>query len=376
MEADNHVFGGMTKLGRGVESAEPSIVIGQDESGGGFLMFDVTDVEQVPRGGLAVANGGANEILLFDSTGAYVGKWGGAGEGPGEFLGLSWLGMIAPDTVVAADARLRRVTFFDVDGAVAHSVEMVDVGRHLGRLPPRPLALLADGWLTATFSESLRPREGSIRPSVHVVGIQRNTGEVYEIGTWPDDELTLYWNDSVLEVVGAPLGRRLHFAVTESGLWIGDDAVGELRQYSGNGELLSVVRWVTEEPEVTEEDVARWVAAKYRYARESRALEELMSEQLARNEHRTLPSFWAIQGRDGDRIAIAQNDVYGEGGRRWVTVDLCGALTVTVLPANMDVKRWKAGWVVGIVRDRVGREEVHAYRISEEVSVAGSSECK
>ena len=71
--------------------AEPAVSIGQLEGEDPYLLDRVRGALVMPDGRIVVANGGSNELRVFDEPGRHVATWGGRGEGPREFTSLSQL---------------------------------------------------------------------------------------------------------------------------------------------------------------------------------------------------------------------------------------------------------------------------------------------
>lgn len=65
----------------------PVLAVGDTEDSDTAVFSRITDVRVMPNGALAVADGGASAVLLFDATGHPLGKAGRRGRGPGEFAG-------------------------------------------------------------------------------------------------------------------------------------------------------------------------------------------------------------------------------------------------------------------------------------------------
>ena len=63
-----------------------------------------------------MANGGSNELRVFDALGNHVTTWGGRGEGPGEFSGLSQVHRWPGDSLIALYSQGRRLSVFDSEG--------------------------------------------------------------------------------------------------------------------------------------------------------------------------------------------------------------------------------------------------------------------
>lgn len=81
----------------------PVLSVGDTEDSDTAVFSRITDVRLLPNGALAVADGGASAVLLFDSTGTPLGKVGRRGRGPGEFAGQISLARRGDDAVAVWD---------------------------------------------------------------------------------------------------------------------------------------------------------------------------------------------------------------------------------------------------------------------------------
>lgn len=88
--------------------------------------LDPTAVFAGRDGRIHVGDGNQNgwhAVLVYDSTGRFVRKMGGAGRGPGEFGGqLWWAGPFRGDSIVAWDRRGPSMKIFGEDGGYARDV--------------------------------------------------------------------------------------------------------------------------------------------------------------------------------------------------------------------------------------------------------------
>ncbi len=120
----------------------------------GTLLWNVRDVTRLQSGRIAVLNAGSHEVLVFDSVGRVVSRFGREGDGPGEFrLPFSMLGL-AGDSMAVVDANGRR-TLFGPDGEYVSQVNTRLAGSNASSfIPDTPLpdgsvvartVLLADG---------------------------------------------------------------------------------------------------------------------------------------------------------------------------------------------------------------------------------------
>ena len=66
-------------------SPQPFLEIGGQSEHDSLQLHEVSDAVLLPDGRLVVANAGAYELLVFDSTGRFSRRLGRKGDGPGEF---------------------------------------------------------------------------------------------------------------------------------------------------------------------------------------------------------------------------------------------------------------------------------------------------
>ncbi len=120
------------------EVADVLLAVGEMDGDEALVFSRVAGVALLEDGAVAVADGASGTIRVFDRDGALVRISGGPGQGPGEYGWLSDLRFRPPDTLVAFDSELGRLTTLTGLGAtVASTVSLrSDAGRvelYLGR---------------------------------------------------------------------------------------------------------------------------------------------------------------------------------------------------------------------------------------------------
>ena len=80
---------------------EPSASIGVLEGEEPYMLHYAADATRLADGRIVVANASTQELRVFDASGIHVATWGGEGEGPGEFSGLSHVERWRGDSIVA-----------------------------------------------------------------------------------------------------------------------------------------------------------------------------------------------------------------------------------------------------------------------------------
>jgi hypothetical protein len=158
-----------------------------DDPDYGFSRIVAIDVDS--HGNLYVAEGQDREIRVYTPDGELSHRFGGAGEGPGEFGGISRMGL-AGDTVWVVDDAQNRLTLFSTDGTALSSARFVEAtaplhspGWHLRYLPR---VRDAEGYFPSDGGMSVLARGGSPeRDSIDVPIIRFGSdGEVADTAGW------------------------------------------------------------------------------------------------------------------------------------------------------------------------------------------------
>jgi hypothetical protein len=154
-------------------------------------LFDVTAGTFMPGGRVAFANSGTSEIIVLDSLGRTLRRFGGKGDGPGEFRSIEALHKGPGDTLVVLDRRRNRASLFSLDGVLGRVISLpringaplaqlfpLDDGRFIGSINNRGVVLASSG-LTGFMRDSAThvviSSVGDIEDTVAVVpGDDRN----------------------------------------------------------------------------------------------------------------------------------------------------------------------------------------------------------
>lgn len=128
----------------------PIVSIGTRDASDAFQFYRVGDATRLADGRIVVANGGSNELLVFDGDGSHLGAWAGQGDGPGEFWTLSTVRPWPGDSLIAGDSQQGRASVFDLSGAHGRTMSL--------RGPPDPATReVAAGPAADTGSVSVEP---------------------------------------------------------------------------------------------------------------------------------------------------------------------------------------------------------------------------
>ncbi len=95
---------------------DPALEIGVIEGDDELVFGALESVIRLPNGMVAVSDGGATRVSLFQGDGAFVHSWGSRGDGPGEFRSLSRIYPLGDDSLMAAERHSGRLAVFDLEG--------------------------------------------------------------------------------------------------------------------------------------------------------------------------------------------------------------------------------------------------------------------
>lgn len=99
-----------------LDLGEPILEIGVIEGDDELVFGALESVIRLPNGMVAVSDGGATRVSLFDGDGRFVRTWGSRGDGPGEFRSLSRIYPLGRDSLMAAERHSGRLAVFALDG--------------------------------------------------------------------------------------------------------------------------------------------------------------------------------------------------------------------------------------------------------------------
>ena len=246
---------------RWVTGDEPVVTIGTRDASDAFQFYRVGDATRLADGRIVVANGGSNELLVFDADGNHLDAWAGQGDGPGEFWDLTTVRPWPGDSLIAGDSQQGRASIFDLAGAHGRTMslrgppnattrEMAAAGQaaDAGPVDVEPhvvLRVLPDGTLltrtprgyTRGFHRwestyALMGADGSTRASLgNYLGNQ-----VFSAFYEQDDG-----NFAVIPL-WHPFGKATLTTAWGDLAAIGDNETYEIRAYRGDGSLARIVR--------------------------------------------------------------------------------------------------------------------------------------
>jgi hypothetical protein len=348
---------------------EPAVTIGSAEGDSTQLLYWATSPRRLGNGSIVIANAGTNELLFFDSTGAFSHKAGGQGEGPGEFSMLVWISRFRADSLVAMDLRARRLSYLDEAGQFSRSVRLEP---NPGVSAPVVVGIFHDGSLLVRQGLLDAGAEGPTRverPNEVLYRYEPNGQSATALSSFPGREVTI--SPSTLGGGGYDKNARdfgCATAVTGGAqrYYVADNATYEIRAYDPDGGLSLLIRKQYVPVPVTDEDV--------RLLRDAR-LERISDPELQRAIRRgytreppprkTRPAFGAAIRLDTEgNLWVPEYSDPGEQARAWSVFSESGEfLGVVDMPDGFTPHDIGFDYLLGLRTDQDDVEYVQLYEL-------------
>jgi len=238
-------------------SAEPILEIGVVEGEAVYQFDGVRDVARAPNGNIVVADGGTQEIRIYDPQGRSIRILGGRGEGPGEFRGLASVLWAPADTIVGFDVVQRRANAFAPDGSLAWSTGL-DIGGVLG--PPGRFEDGSYAWATANLGEALSEIQAHpgeiVRIDAFLLRYSAESGVPDTVASFRGIDYSSWQSPGGSTAFGFPLfGHRTTYTIRGTRAYVGFEDRYEIRTYESDGSLARILRRLDLDLSVTPEVV-------------------------------------------------------------------------------------------------------------------------
>jgi len=343
------------------ESVQIGIVTGDAE----YQLYHVANALRLENGDIVVANAGTGELRIYNSAGRHVRSFGSPGDGPGEFRGLAWVGLVGADSIFAWDSSSARLSLFRVDGTFLGSST---VDAPIGRVPAL-LGAWKDGLLLGGLrSNSVSVSEGLVRDSIRLVLIDSAGDILSSLGDYPDREyysrVTASGSSVRTTGVAVPFARNGHTTVAPGGYYYGTGESYEVTFYSRTGEPQRVIRRPVQNQPVTDDVKRSWVQ---RLAGQSstgnmRDLQDRMLKSVQFPE--TLPAYRDLLTDDEGNLWVREYTVSKDSVIDWQVFDVDGKwLGAVEFPHGFEPTHIGPHFVLGIWRDTLEVEHVRMYEL-------------
>ncbi|MDE2773642.1 MAG: hypothetical protein OXI46_08030 [Gemmatimonadota bacterium] len=345
----------------------PAVEIAGNPDVADQTLFDVWDLELLSDGRVVILNGGSSQLLVFDSTGAFLDTWGRARQGPDEFDGPSRLDRCAGDTLIVTDRV--RMSVLDSDGAFARSVRLSGVTASRA-FDIEGVARACSSALVAL--RHVRPPSGpgerTFRYPTEVYWARFDDGSRTSVGSFRGNEVM------TVALGGDLLGARFPFGVhpvwTSDGerVFYGPADRHEVHIFGGAGQLERIVRWSASLEPISEHEWTR-----YDEWREAEIEEDPAGSLMpTRADHPSelRPTYSDLLVDDEGNLWLQRYDDpflahYTESEpQRWSVFDQEGRwLGELTMPPRFSLSSVARGLAIGVARDQLDVETIRFLRL-------------
>lgn len=340
-------------------------------------LYRVRGARFLPDGGIVVANAGTSEVMVFDTAGTLVRRFGGQGEGPGELGTIVGVRVCGEDSI-AVHSRLT-VHLFDRDGTFARRARFRLGGQ------PAPVQGVSTNCRRALVQQRSRmppvDRQGftedvfawvdSFSEAVDTVA----TAGLLEVWTRTFDGGARPW------VIPWGTSGRTH-ATGNDEFVVGNGRIPEFRRYDSSGGLQLIVRWSGQPRPVSARDRQRYSERRMEFLAwapagepETRMLFPALDEYPEIPLNKPFFDRLLMDDRGGIWARVLPEESFGLFDTRlpgpmvftetWTVFDPAGAwLGDLTLPDRFELHDVDGDRLLGVARDALDTETVRIFRIA------------
>ena len=328
-------------------------------------------------GRIVVADAGSREVMVFDTAGTLVTRFGGRGQGPGEFQSIVAVHVCGEDSIAVVDSR-QTLHLFDGDGTFMRRAQF--------RLGERSASLqgVSTSCRRALLQQRIRqPPLDRLGPTEDVFAWVDPFSEA--VDTVTTAELLEAWTrslDGAARPWVIPWGTSSRTLATGNDqLVLGNGRVPEFRRYDSAGRLQSIVRWAKVPRPVDARDRRRYSEFRSEFLAwappnepETRLLFPALDEYPEVPTHKPLFDRLLLDDPGGIWARVFPGESFGLFDSRlqdapvftetWTVFDSAGVwLGYLTLPERFELQAVGRDRLLGVSRDSFDTETVQVLRI-------------
>lgn len=360
---------------------EPDVAIGVADGSPEQELHEVAGAARLDDGSIVIYEAGAFRLQRFGPDGEHLWSRGQAGDGPGDFDNFAEL--LVPcasrQSVMVYGPYSRRMTVFDGDGALLGTYPFA-----FQESQPYDLTCTPGGRLVFSGWGHERPSEpGPYRTTADVGFADSSAVTILREDVVGEDRLATA-NAAGMVSGSAPgiWSRRLRFAATDEGVWLGTGDGYEIELLDWTGATVRTIRWEGPDRAVTQAHIDAYREAvrdsfangldfrarNHPDAVDARNWQGRFQARWERDQDALPPVFPAyadVRLGDGGAIWIRE---FARPGKEsvWFALDDDGTRTRSVtVPPGMILLDIGADWVLVTYRDGMDTERVALYSLVE-----------
>lgn len=339
----------------------PFVAIGQVEGDPEYLFGSVAGAVALSSGHTAVLDFATSDVRVFDARGAWVGSFGGEGDGPGELRVVGDLWRRPGDSVVVM--HYGGLTLFDPEGSFVRSVNP--------EATPRGHRVVLAG---QTADGTVAAWHGLVAFGADAVGtLVKDTLEFHFFSS--DGEYLTHvtrvpaaavWIAGGIGMQSVPFEAQPTWGVGLEVLHVAGGAVAEVRSWDASGELRRVVRWRGVSRPVTSDMIERYrdeVLIPSLGEAASPAVNRFLAEAPLRDALPMLGSAKMRAAPSGE-LWVQLYHAPWESSAEWLVISDDGRLVARIdIPTRLRVLEVSGHSILGVWRDELDVEQLRWYRV-------------
>lgn len=342
-------------------SWEATLRIGVVNGEAAYQFNQIAGVGRLADGTVVVGDGGAQEVRFFGRDGRHLRTVGRSGEGPGEFTGLSVVGIGPSGRIWAYDFSLRRVSWFSPEGEMVGLTSLVmepPVLNAVGALPDGTF-LLKQLWGATQVAGAAE--SGLRRDPVAWVRFDDEGALKDSVGSYPGREVYITDENGRGVMSTPPFARNSVGTIRGDRVVVGAQESFELGEYGLGGELLRIVRIPGRVEEVGPAELEAYIQGRLANAPAERhpsirqSLEDMPTPK-------TLPAYGGMVSDSQGNLWVGAWAIFPEVASLWTVFDGEGVwLGEVELPTGFFPMDIGEDWILGVERDELEVEYVTLY---------------
>ncbi len=356
-------------------SPEPTQIIGVLDGPVEYQLMSVSAAARQSDGDLVVVDRGAHTVRLYDDQGTFVRTLGGPGSGPGEFLAPGQVMITDGDSVAVWDNQLFRITRFNAEGELAgvHTVDLGTIAKAVEPpLYPATVELLRDGGLLVRLIEKVvrkggypsgkfRDRSGALRVSADLSEVDT----LMFFGSTEQIAVDAPWGELPLAPALAKTTWITHQG-NPSRICIGEQETPEIECFGPDGSR-TLLRWRSDPPPVTREEIAAWREESVRLYGQKLAEVDILRALALVPDPTVRPAYSQITLDRSGNLWVEVGPTTGRGSASvdHLVFDPAGALLGVVPLPPIEVLEIGDDYVMGLYRDELEVEFLQVFELKK-----------
>lgn len=339
---------------------QPLLTIGAAVGVAEQELYRVTQAVRLSDGRIAVGNSGTSEVRYYAADGSYSHAVGSEGAGPGEFKSISWLRPFTGDSLLVFDGSLYRFTVLSPAGAVARDFTPTPMLDGLSY----PVAMVDDRRLVVINGHPMSSNTPGVQQEFGTYLITDYSGVVLDtLGRFPMREIYVQFRGPIRSTTERPFSAVTSVAATAGRIYLTQGGTHRIDVLDAAGTMLRSIRLSRESEPVTEKGIEQYISQRsqtraFRSAVGSGTPADLpfpnIYPSLSQLVVDPLDYIWAREYRSPENLQQWWH-VHDENGEWLGRIEL---------PEGLSVFEIGADYLLGLVRDGDGVEQVRIYGLS------------